>query len=109
MRTKPAYVRTLAAAETTTDWVSQARCLSSDPDELFVRGKAQRSAAAICRHCPVIAECLAEALDNQVEFGVWGGMTERERRALLKQHPEVASRRDLFVTRRKTRGTGRSA
>jgi hypothetical protein len=43
-----------------------------------------------CRHCPVVAECLAYALGNQMEFGVWGGMTERQRRVLLKQHPEVA-------------------
>ena len=35
--------------------------------------------------------CLAEALDNRIEWGVWGGMTERERRALLKRHPEVDS------------------
>jgi hypothetical protein len=38
-----------------------------------------------------MTECGAEALDNRVEFGVWGGMTERQRRALLKQHPEVVS------------------
>ena len=71
--------------------MSKARCRSIDPDELFVGGAAQRKAAVICRHCPVIAECLADALDNQMEFGVWGGKTERQRRALLKQHPEVVS------------------
>jgi hypothetical protein len=38
-----------------------------------------------------MTECGAEALDNRVEFGVWGGKTERQRRALLKQHPEVVS------------------
>jgi WhiB family redox-sensing transcriptional regulator len=36
-------------------------------------------------------ECLADALDNRVEFGVWGGMTERERRALLRRRPNVTS------------------
>ena len=36
-------------------------------------------------------ECLAEALDNRTEFGVWGGMTERERRALLKRRPDITS------------------
>jgi WhiB family redox-sensing transcriptional regulator len=46
--------------------------------------------------CPVIAECLADALDNRTEFGVWGGMTERERRALLKRRPDVKSWRALF-------------
>ena len=54
------------AAEARIAWVSKARCLSIDPDELFVGGKAQRKATAICRDCPVIAECLADALDNQV-------------------------------------------
>lgn len=44
-------------------------------------------------------ECGAEALDNRVEFGVWGGMTERQRRALLKRNPEVASWKELFDKR----------
>ena len=84
-------------------WVSQALCRSTDPDELFVRGAAQRKAAVICRHCPVMAECGADALDNRVEFGVWGGMTERQRRALLKQHPEVVSWSEFFSAQRKHR------
>ncbi len=84
-------------------WVSKARCRAIDPDELFVRGAAQRKAAVICRQCPVILECAADALDNRVEFGVWGGMTERERRAMLKQHPEVVSWADFFAVQRKHR------
>jgi WhiB family transcriptional regulator, redox-sensing transcriptional regulator len=72
-------------------WASRALCRDGDPDELFVRGAAQRTAAVICRHCPVMQECGAEALDNRVDFGVWGGMTERQRRTLLRQHPEVVS------------------
>jgi WhiB family transcriptional regulator, redox-sensing transcriptional regulator len=44
-------------------------------------------------------ECAAEALDNQLEYGVWGGMTERQRRALLKQHPEVVSWAGFFNKR----------
>lgn len=82
-------------------WVSQARCRSSNPDDLFVRGAAQRKAATICRHCPVQLECGADALDNRVEFGVWGGMTERQRRALLRQHPEVDSWADFFEAQRR--------
>ena len=78
-------------------WAQEALCLDTDPDELFVRGAApQRKAAVICRHCPVTYECGAEALDNKVEFGIWGGMTERQRKALLKQHPDVASWSDFF-------------
>lgn len=84
-------------------WVSQALCRSTDPDQLFVRGAAQRKAAVICRHCPVITECGADALDNRVEFGVWGGMTERQRRALLKQHPDVVSWSEFFSVQRKHR------
>lgn len=84
-------------------WVAQALCRSADPDQLFVRGAAQRKAAVICRHCPVISECGADALDNRVEFGVWGGMTERQRRALLKQHPEVSSWAEFFAAQRKHR------
>jgi WhiB family redox-sensing transcriptional regulator len=72
-------------------WTARALCTDTDPDGLFVTGAAQSKAAVFCRHCPVTRECAAEALDNRVEFGVWGGMTERQRRALLHQHPEVVS------------------
>jgi WhiB family redox-sensing transcriptional regulator len=48
----------------------------------------------------VRTECLSDALDNRVEFGVWGGMTERERRALLRRRPEVSSWRQLLDSAR---------
>lgn len=73
------------------DWVMQANCRNGDPDALFVRGAAQRRAAAICRQCPVLQQCRADALDNKVEFGVWGGLTERQRRALLRKNPHVSN------------------
>lgn len=79
------------------NWVSQAHCRSANPEDLFVRGAAQRTAAKICRHCPVRRDCAADALDNQIEYGVWGGLTERERRALLHQHPDVASWAELLT------------
>jgi WhiB family transcriptional regulator, redox-sensing transcriptional regulator len=94
------------AAEARFAWVAKARCRSADPEEMFVRGAGQRKAALICRHCPVIAECAADALDNRVEFGVWGGMTERQRRALLKLHPEVDSWAVFFAAQRKHRIVG---
>lgn len=71
------------------EWVTQAQCRGGDPDALFVRGAEQRKAAAICRACPVMTECRADALDNKVEFGVWGGLTERQRRAVLRKNPHV--------------------
>jgi WhiB family redox-sensing transcriptional regulator len=39
---------------------------------------------------------LAEALDNRIEWGVWGGMTERERRALLRRRPNVKTWRAIL-------------
>lgn len=71
------------------DWAARGSCSQYDPDAMFVQGAAQNRAKLVCRGCPVRTECLADALDNRVEFGVWGGMTERERRALLRKRPEV--------------------
>jgi WhiB family redox-sensing transcriptional regulator len=73
------------------EWAKQGTCLTEDPDSLFVQGKAQRDAKTVCRGCPVVAECLADALDSRTDFGVWGGMTQRERRALLRRRPDVES------------------
>ena len=53
--------------------------------------KAQHAAKVVCKGCPVLAQCLAEALDSRTEFGVWGGLTERERRVLLLKRPDVTS------------------
>lgn len=88
---------TLAAAEPqvrtqwVADWTRFSACADQDPDALFVQGKAQRTAKVVCRTCPVVAECLADALDSRIDFGVWGGMTQRERRALLRRRPDVES------------------
>jgi WhiB family redox-sensing transcriptional regulator len=84
----------------TVDWPSRAACRVSDPDTLFVQGAAQNRAKAVCLGCSVRTECLADALDNNIEFGVWGGMTERERRALLRRRPNVRSWRRLLETAR---------
>lgn len=80
----------------TVDWAPQAACSSGEPDALFVQGAAQQQAKQVCARCPVVAECLADALDNRTEFGVWGGMTERERRAMLRRHPHIRSWRTVF-------------
>ena len=82
-------------------WANVALCQKSSPDELFVRGAEQHKAKAVCGACPVRAECLAEALDNQIEWGVWGGMTERERRALLRRRPDSSWRSILETARTK--------
>jgi len=79
------------------DWPAEARCTQQDAESLFARGAAQNLAKMLCRDCPVQLQCLADALDNQVEFGVWGGLTERERRALLKRRPDVTSWRRFLA------------
>jgi WhiB family redox-sensing transcriptional regulator len=82
------------------DWTARAACRDIDPDELFVQGAAQNRAKTRCMGCVVRTECLADALDNRVEFGVWGGMTERERRALLRRRPDVSSWKVLLDSAR---------
>ena len=92
-----------AMSNTTDDWSTRGMCVGIDPDALFVQGKEQRTAKQVCRGCPVALECLADALQSGAEFGVWGGLTERERRALLRQHPDVADWRAVLE---RSRGSG---
>ena len=62
------------------------------------------------RRVPRAHQCLAEALDNQIEWGVWGGMTERERRALLRRRPTASWRAVLEAAReQETKGSKRVA
>src|SRR4029079_369003 len=88
------------------DWAAQAACRGQQPDKLFVRGAEQNKAKQVCGACPVRTECLAEALDNQIEWGVWGGMTERERRALLRRRPNASWRAVLEQAREQRAGVG---
>ncbi|MFD9967287.1 WhiB family transcriptional regulator [Streptomyces sp. NPDC059017] len=81
-------------------WSVRAACRNVDPDALFVRGAAQNFSKTVCAGCTVLMECLAYALDERIEHGVWGGMTERQRRALLRRRPEVASWRHLLESAR---------
>lgn len=80
-------------------WTASAACGAGrvSPDALFVEGSAQRDARAVCVSCQVRLECLADALDARADFGVWGGMTERERRALRRRRPDVRSWRDELL------------
>jgi WhiB family redox-sensing transcriptional regulator len=82
------------------EWSRNAACRTTDPDLLFVQGAAQNRVKLICASCSVRTECLADALDNEIEFGVWGGMTERERRALLRRRSNVESWRELLMSAR---------
>ncbi|MDE0132413.1 MAG: WhiB family transcriptional regulator [bacterium] len=62
-------------------WQNYANCLGADTDLFFPeRGSSTRKAKAICGMCEVKIECLDFALDNGERFGIWGGLSERERR-----------------------------
>ena len=71
-------------------WRDRALCAQTDP-ELFFPEKGESVAAAkrVCAGCEVRAECLQYALDHRERFGVWGGLSERERRALGQQPSPV--------------------
>ena len=83
-------------AFTPQDWAVHAKCRGME-DALFPEASEQKRARQLCLGCPVRFECLAEALDNRIEWGVWGGMTERERRQLLRQRSDVTSWSSVLV------------
>ncbi len=78
------------------DWTVHAQCRGME-DALFPEASEQKKARQLCQGCPVRLECLAEALDNRIEWGIWGGMTERERRALLRQRSDVPSWSSVLI------------
>jgi WhiB family transcriptional regulator, redox-sensing transcriptional regulator len=67
-------------------WQERANCLGVDPDLFFPeRGASTREAKAVCGGCEVRLDCLEYALCNGEKFGIWGGLSERERRRLRRQ------------------------
>ncbi|HLY82071.1 MAG TPA: WhiB family transcriptional regulator [Acidimicrobiales bacterium] len=78
-------------------WQRQANCMGVDPDLFFPeRGASTREAKEVCRGCVVREDCLEYALVNGEKFGIWGGMSERERRRIrrrraLERHVGTAS------------------
>lgn len=75
--------------------MDQAACQGADPDLFFnERGDKASLAAArlICADCPVNAECLNHALDNRELHGVWGGTTEKDRRAMRRNLARACAR-----------------
>lgn len=70
-------------------WVSYAACGPADASLYFPRkGGSSAQAKRVCAGCPVRAECLDYALVTNQRYGVWGGTSERERRALRKERSE---------------------
>jgi WhiB family transcriptional regulator, redox-sensing transcriptional regulator len=68
------------------EWSPYANCLGVDPDLFFPdRGETTREAKEVCQGCVVREDCLEYALSHNERFGIWGGMSERERRSLRRQ------------------------
>lgn len=66
-------------------WQRLANCLGVDPDLFFPeRGASTREAKAVCRACVVREDCLEYAIVNSEKFGIWGGLSERERRRIRR-------------------------
>jgi WhiB family redox-sensing transcriptional regulator len=67
-------------------WQAEALCAQTDPEAFFPeKGGSTRDAKRICAGCDVKAQCLDYALENDERFGIWGGLSERERRKLKKR------------------------
>jgi WhiB family redox-sensing transcriptional regulator len=74
------------------EWISRGACKGMNPDLFFPeRGVDVRAAKAVCARCDVADECAQYALDNTIRSGIWGGLSERERR-------EIRSRRHRGVS-----------
>lgn len=83
----------------TLHWAALAKCAEEEGDRFFGNAETQHRTKRTCQDCPVRLPCLAEALDARIEHGVWGGLTDRERRALLRSRPGVHSWRVLLTER----------
>lgn len=67
-------------------WQADSLCAQTDPEAFFPeKGGSTRDAKKICTSCEVRTECLEYALSNDERFGIWGGLSERERRKLRKR------------------------
>ncbi|MCX4638961.1 WhiB family transcriptional regulator [Streptomyces sp. RPA4-5] len=73
------------------DWRHDAVCREADPELFFPVGNTGpallqiEEAKAVCRRCPVMGQCLQWAMESRQDTGVWGGMSEDERRAMRRR------------------------
>ena len=73
-------------------WQDLSLCSQTDPEAFFPeKGGSTREAKKVCRGCEVRAECLEYALENDERWGVWGALSERERRRLKRDRAEGAA------------------
>lgn len=73
------------------EWMSEGICAQIDAEEWFPeKGGSSRAAQAVCATCPVRTQCLQYAVDNSERFGIWGGLTEGQRRKLRRTNGAAA-------------------
>ncbi len=73
------------ADEGSEGWRERALCAQTDPEAFYPdKGGSARQAKKVCSDCPVTAQCLQWALDKGEHWGIWGGLSERERRHLRR-------------------------
>lgn len=76
----------VVAPEEERSWQERALCAQTDPEAFFPeKGGSTREAKKVCMGCEVRSECLEYALLHDERFGIWGGLSERERRRLKKR------------------------
>lgn len=91
-----------------TEWMRKGNCTSGGMgafvDVFFLdTGRSSAPAKTMCKGCVVTQQCLGYALQNGIKYGIWGGLTERERRKLLRE------RGGAYVVRRSTQDLGQTA
>lgn len=70
----------------TPEWMVDALCAQTDPEVFFPDvGEPNRNAKRVCMACPVRAQCLRYAINHGMNYGVWGGKSYRERKAIAEQ------------------------
>ena len=78
-----AVARVMATAPGAVDWRDEALCAQTDPEAFYPeKGASPRDAKKVCDRCPVQAACLEYALTTDQRYGIWGGRTPAQRRAL---------------------------
>jgi WhiB family redox-sensing transcriptional regulator len=88
MSERPAFLHVEPLSQGTPDlsWQERALCAQTDPEAFFPeKGGSTREAKRVCLSCDVRSECLEYALGHDERFGIWGGLSERERRRLKRR------------------------
>lgn len=74
------------------EWMVRGACVGVNTDVFFPpRHMSATTAKAICATCPVKPECLDYAIGERIEFGIWGGTSQNERRVLIRERRRLAA------------------